>query len=152
MSTLDLAAIASNLAGRFAAGVLTAPPGLETISLSTHLLPTAVTVTPTVLVSLPDGNFEADGGAIRGGEFDFPVDLYLAEGSDLPANTTKLYAWYGVLFDQLIGAYDLDLSPTVIDAFFTSSRMGKLTYAGRDYVGIRFVARVRIQTPYNATT
>ncbi len=148
---LDVATYATNVAALWAPSNLTAPSGLENITLSTHLLPNAVTTTPTMLIKPPTGNFEYAPGQMQG-ELVFPGEFYLSEGSDLPANAQKVYAWYGVLFAKPEGDYDLGAAAGVIDVTITGAVVGTLVYAGKDYVGIKFDVRLRIKLAYNATT
>jgi hypothetical protein len=148
---LDVATYATNVAALWSPSNLTAPSGLDNITISTHLLPNAVTTTPTMLIKPPTGTFEYGPGQL-GGELIFPGEFYLSEGSDIPANAQKLYAWYGVLFAKPEGDYDIGGAVGVIDATITGAVMGTLQYAGRDYVGIRFDVRLRISLGYSATT
>lgn len=144
---LDVATIATNLAGLWSS--LTPPTGLDAISISTHKLPNEIGITPVVLVKPPTGDFEY-GPSQMVGELEFPVEFYLTEGADIPTNATKLYAWYSKLFAAPEANYNLTAATGVIDVTLTGSRMGTLTYGTKDFVGIQFVARVRVNLGYNA--
>ncbi len=148
---MNLNTIATNIATRFSAANLTAPSGLDNVTFSTHLLPNAITTTPCVLVKPPIGQFEY-GPGIRHGELDFPVEFYLADASVLSVSASNAYAWYGTLLDQLTADYDLGGASEVIDGTITDTRVGTLTYAGRDYTGIQLTVRVRVRAGYPAST
>lgn len=147
---LDVATIATNLASLWSS--LTPPTGLDAITLATYKLPNEIGGTPVLLVKPPTGDFEYGPGQMEG-ELVFPVEFYLTEGADLPANATKLYAWYSTLFAAPEANYNLSAASGVVDVTLTGSRMGTLSYGGKvpkDYVGIQFEARVRVKLGYNA--
>lgn len=147
---LDVSTIATNLASIWSS--VTAPTGLDSITLSTHLLPNAIHGTPVLLVKPPVGEFEYGPGHI-GGELNFPCEFYLTEAADYRTQLKALYAWFGTLFAQPEAQYDLNAPITGhIDVTITDSRMGILNYAEHDYAGIQFIARVRLAAGYNATT
>lgn len=149
--TISLAVdtVATNLAGLWSS--VTPPSGLDAIHYSTHLLPNAITQTPVLLVKPPLGEFEYGPGHISG-ELNFPCEFYLTEAADYRTQLKALYAWYGTLFAQPEGNYDLGSVTNFVDVTITDSRMGILTYAEHDYAGIQFIARVRVSGGYNATT
>ncbi len=148
---MNLNTIATNIATRFSAANLTAPSGLDNVTLSTHLLPNAISTTPTVLVKPPIGQFEY-GPGIRQGEMNFPVEFYLAQTSDLSTVAANVYAWYGTLLDQLTDDYDIGGPSEVIDATVTDTRVGTMTYDGKDFIGIQLTVRVRVRAGYPAST
>jgi hypothetical protein len=148
---MDLSAIASALADRYAADLIVPPAGYTDPGTATHQLPNAITSTPTAVVFPPEGEFSY---AVmkRSGNLDFPVRFYIAPTADLPRATQAMYDWAGVLLDRLQGRYDLDLSPTVTHAVTSELRFGKLEYAGAEYVGVEFVVRVHTEEPFQPTT
>jgi hypothetical protein len=150
---LDVASIASAVAGLWAPSGITPPTGLDNVSLSTHLLPKAIVTTPTMLIKPPIGTFEYGPGGKMRGSLDFPAEFYMIEGADIPASATKLYAWYAVLFARPESSYDLDLATSgVVQVTISDSRMGTLTYNSADFVGIAFTVNVLVSLGYNATT
>jgi hypothetical protein len=144
---MDITAIASALADRFAADLITPPSGYTDPGTAVYQLPNAITSTPTAVVFPPEGEFSY---AVhkRSGNLDFPVRFYIAPSADLPRATQEMYDWSGTLLDRLQGRYDLDLSPTVTHAVISELRFGKLEYADAEYVGVEFIARVHTEEPF----
>jgi hypothetical protein len=148
---MDITAIASAIADRFSADLLTPPSGYTDPGTATHLLPNAIASTPTAVVFPPEGEFSY---AVmkRSGNLDFPVRFYIADRADLPRGTQAMYDWAGVLIDRLQGRYDLDLSPTVTHAVVTGVRFGKLEYADQEYVGVEMAVAVHTEEAFEPTT
>ena len=141
---MDLAAVATQLAVRFGPTAITPPTGYDDVALSTHLLPQAIGTTPTVIVFPPDITYNYP-TANRTGDATFPVRFYIAQTGDLSAATTAVYAWYSVLVDQLVGNVQLGQSSTgVTHALVMGSRIGHLTYADTEYLGIEFAVVVHL--------
>ncbi len=147
---MNLTTIATNIATRFSSSTITPPSGYPNIVFSTHILPNAIGGTPCVLVKPPVINTEYGPGGTRSGTMEFPVEFYIAPSAE--DNVQAVYDWWGVLFDQLIADYDIGGPTDVVDATITGSRLGTLTYAGVDYLGIVYTVRVRIVSAYPATT
>lgn len=140
---MNLATIAANLATRFSN--VTPPSGYGALHECTHLLPTAVTSTPTLVVFPPDIELEAAGGPTRFGIATFPVRVYIGLETDLPNAIAATYAWYDAFQDLPLGDIDLGGLAYVIDAFTTGGRLGTLKdYSGNPYIGIEYEVRVRI--------
>lgn len=135
--------IASAIATRYSG--ITAPSGYDAIATSTHLLPGAISTTPTVLVFPPTSTIHYEPGALMTSEVLFPVRCYFAEKSGPEQEAAILHAWYGLLLARLVGQFTLGLSPTVEWARVTESRAGTLTYAGIDYVGVELTVNVLVQ-------
>ena len=148
---MDVTAIASAIADRFAAAAITPPSGYKDPGTAVYLLPDAIASTPTAVVFPPEGEFSY---AVqkRSGNLEFPVRWYIAETSDLPRATAKMYAWAGTLLDQLQVAYDLDLSPTVTLAVVSGIRFGRLEYADTEYTGIECTVRVHTEEAFAPST
>ena len=89
---MNVTAIASAIADRFAAAAITPPSGYTDPGTAVYLLPDAIASTPTAVVFPPEGEFSY---AVqkRSGNLEFPVRWYIAETSDLPRATAKMYAW-----------------------------------------------------------
>lgn len=139
---MNLATIAANLATRM--GTVTPPSGYPPLELSTHLLPTGVVSTPTLLVFPPEGSLEGAGGDVRFGVLPFPVRVYLGQEADRPNAIAAAYAWFDAFLDLPLANISLGGLAYVVDAFTTGFRIGELTYAGQPYIGIEFEVRVRI--------
>lgn len=145
---LDFATIGSRVAALWSS--ITPPSGYDAITLATHLLPGEVT-TPAMLVKPPICVFEYGPG--QGvGELNFPCEFYLTEGADMPSNAAKVYAWMGPLFSAPAVNYNLGPGGIagVVDLTITDAREGVLMYSGKDFIGIQFVARVRVVFTYTA--
>lgn len=144
----DFGAIATALAGRFAAAALTAPTGYRTIRLSTAALPNQMPPLPCVLVFPDSGEWRTGTGTRQGGHT-FTVRFYYDQLADLSRAQSGLLAWLTVLADQLRGA--VQLGGTVTRATIDSWSMGTLTYAGGEYAGLEFKVSVVTDEPWSAT-
>jgi hypothetical protein len=151
MAALNVAAMASAIATRFAASTISPPSGYSDVAFATHLLPNAIASLPTALVFPPSGSWQYGPGR-RWGDLTFPVRFYVEAAADRPRAAAALYAWQGTLMDQLEGAYDLDLSGQVTHAVITDSSAGTLTYAEQEYVGLEFTVTVHIVQAIAPTT
>jgi hypothetical protein len=147
---MDLAAMASAVATRFAAAAITPPSGYTDPGTAVYELPSAITTTPTAVVFPPEGVFTY---ALwkRSGNVEFPVRWYVAPLEEA-RSTRALYDWAGVLIDQLETDFDLDLSPTVTHAVISGFRFGKLEYAGIEYHGIEMAVVVHTEEPFTPST
>lgn len=148
---MDITAIASAIADRFAAAAITPPSGYTDPGTAVYQLPNAIASTPTAIVFPPEGEFSY---AVhkRSGNLEFPVRWYIAETADLPRATKAMYDWSGTLLDQLEAAFDLDLSPTVTHAVVNGIRFGKLEYADQEYTGIELSVLVHLEEAFAPTT
>ena len=141
---MDLAAVAAQIAVRFGPTTITPPTGYDDVALSTHLLPQAIVTTPTVIVFPPDITYNYP-TANRTGDATFPVRFYIAQTGSLAAATTAVYAWYSVLVEQLVGNMALGQAATgVTHALIAGSRIGHMTYADTEYLGIEFAVVVHL--------
>jgi hypothetical protein len=149
---VDYSAIASAVATRFLAAAITPPSGYTDPGTAVWQLPTAITTTPMAVVFPPEGEFSY-ASFRRTGNLDFPVRWYIADTADLPRATREMYAWTGVLMDQLEPQFDLDQSSNgVTHAVITNVRFGKLDYAGQEYTGIEMNVRVHLEQAISPTT
>jgi len=133
--TLDFDGIAVAIAGRYAAGQLTAPAGYATIRSSTANPPGAIGPTPAVVVSADQGDFDAGNGTRIGGQ-DWFVRFYLDQTSDLERTEPALRKWLNVLAYQHLSG--VQLGGLVATCRLMSWRIGVLSYGGLDYAGIEF--------------
>lgn len=148
---MNVSALAAALAARYSAANTTAPAGFDPIHESTHLLPTAVTSTPTVLVFPPAATLEAaPGGPIRFSELPFPVRVLIGQESDRPHTMAAAYAWLDALLDQPLGDINLGFNTTT-DCFATGFRIGEYRYSEQDYITVEFEVRVRVVEPITVT-
>jgi hypothetical protein len=135
MSTepIDVDALAVAIAARYAPGQLTAPGGLQTIRWSSASPPQGITITPVVVVSVAEGEFETGHGTRQGGQ-DWFVRFYLDKLSDLARQGPALRKWLSVLIYQHKTAAQLGGTVDVIRLM--GWRIGVLPYAGIDFAGI----------------
>lgn len=133
--------IGTALAGRFAAGAMTAPTGYRAIRLSTTALPSQMPPLPCVLLFPDEGSFETGNGS-RLGTQKWTVRFYYDQAGDLSRAQTGLLAWLEVLVDQLKGAAQLGGTATVQRATLDEWKLGTLSYAGEDYIGIEMVVTI----------
>lgn len=148
---MDLTAIASAIAGRFAAAAITPPTGYTDPGTAVYQLPNAIASTPTAVVFPPEGEFSY-GAQWRSARLLFPVRWYIADTADLPRATKVMYDWAGTLIDQLEASFELGLAPTVTSATVSDVRFGKLEYADHEYTGIEMSVLVTTTEAYTATT
>lgn len=148
---MDLTAIASAIADRFAAANITPPTGYTDPGTAVYQLPTAITTTPTAVVFPPEGAFSYTGHGRRC-NLTFPVRWYLSDAADLPRATAEMYAWAGTLIDQLATPFDLDLAPPVTHAIVDGIRFGKLEYADHEYTGVEMSVVVHVDEAFNPSS
>jgi hypothetical protein len=148
---VNITAIASAVADRFAPSAITPPSGYTDPGTATHLMPNAITTLPTCVVFPPEGDFSYQAFK-RTGDLTFPVRWYVGDASDLPRATQAMYDWAGVLLDQLEAQYDLDQGPAVTHAYVTAYRFGRLPYADREYTGIELTVVAHVQEAFTPTT
>jgi len=148
---MDVTAIASAIADRFAAAAITPPTGYTDPGTAVFKMPNAITSTPTAVVFPPEGEFTFESYR-RVGNLVFPVRWYIADTSDLPRSTQAMYDWAGTLIDQLEASYDLDISAPVQYAYIDAMRFGKLEYADKEYSGIEMQVTVHLVESFAPTT
>lgn len=149
---MDVAAIASALATRFAAAAITPPTGYTDPATATYQLPNAITTTPTCLVFPPEGEYSYSGHK-RSTNLLFPVRWYIAQTSDRPRAIAALYAWQSVLIDQLEARFDLGLSASgVTHAVIVSTTAGTGEYADQEYAVIEMSVLVHVEEGHSPTT
>ena len=143
--SLDMLAIADGLAARYSAANVTPPSGYTNIRNSTARITNNLGPFPCVEV-YPPGPGESEftyQGAQRKGEHDFTVRFYYGQSSgDLARDFAGLYAWFGVLIDQLHGQMKLGLAPAVLKALLTSGGIGTHTFAGIEYPVVELTVTV----------
>lgn len=139
---MDLSAIATALAARYAAGNVTPPTGRSNITLATATPPNKLAASPAVVVWPQSGDLTIESGQMKG-IHDFTVSFYYArrEG-DVPRESAALLAWVGVLLGQTFGQTKLGLAPGVDKAIPVRWEIGTLDYAGDSFDGISITVRV----------
>jgi hypothetical protein len=148
VSTADYDTIASAIAGRFLAAQVTPPAGLANIRVSTANPPGNITVTPAVVVSINDGEFET-GNTTRKGAQSWYVRFYFDQTSDLERTEPSLRKWLTVLRDQLKAS--VQLAGIVDRAVLQSFKVGLLAYGGVEYTGIELVVHTATSEGWVAT-
>lgn len=144
----DWAAIAAAVATRYTAAQMTAPTGYRAIRTSTHKLPNQMPPLPCVLVFPDSGDFRVGNGT-RLGAHRFIVRFYYDQTGDLPRATEALLAWLTVLADQHKAGVQLG---GLVDTVSTIEwKIGALSYAGVDYVGIEFGLEIVTSEAWAAT-
>ena len=143
--SLNMLAIADGLATRYSAANVTPPPGYTTIRNSTARITNNLGPFPCVEV-YPPGPGESEfvyASGYRTGSHAFTVRFYYGQSSgDLARDFVGLYAWFGILIDQLHGATKLGLAPTVTKAFLTDAGIGTHTFAGIEYAVVELAVEV----------
>lgn len=142
---MDIHAIATAIAGRFAAGNVTAPSGYPNIASSTAEPPDAITSLPAVVVYPPQGSWSYTAGSARTGDLSYPVRIFLGTMHDTPRGATLVNKWHSVLLEQLMGQLALgQASNGVTHSFITSSQAGTLRYADIEYYGVELTVNVHL--------
>jgi hypothetical protein len=136
----DFDPITTALAGRFAAAVVTPPPGYDNVRVSTGNLPEQMTPLPSVYVFPDHGSFDT-GQGIRTGDHDYFVRFYFNQTGDTERDMVALRKWLTVLVDQLKEATQLGgiVSVARVDTW----QLGILNYAGKTYSGIELGVHIR---------
>lgn len=147
---MNLTAIASAIADRFAAAAITPPTGYTDPGTAVWQMPAAIATTPMAIVFPPEGDF-SHWAHSRTADLDYPVRWYIAPAESERA-TKAMYDWAGTLISQLELNYDLDLSPTVTHAVVTGVRFGKLEYAGIEFYGVEVPVRVHVAEAFTPST
>jgi hypothetical protein len=146
---MDLKAITTALALRYAAANVTPPAGRTNITGSTGTPPNNIPNTPFVIVWPDEGTVTVMSGRMAG-EHTMRVCLYLAKREgDIPREAAALQDWLGVLLGQTFAQTKLGLGPAVMKALPVSWAMGTLLYAGDEYDGITIT--VHVWTEENVT-
>ncbi len=149
---MNVAAIAAAIAARFNAAAITPPTGYNDPAKATHRLPNAITTTPQALVFPPEGEYSYAAHK-RSTNLLFPLRFYIATTADRPRAVDALYAWQGVLIDQLEDQFDLGLSSSgVTHAVIVSSTAGTGEYAEQEYVVIEYEILVHVEQGFNPTS
>jgi hypothetical protein len=145
---VDFAAISQAIAGRYLAAQMTAPTGYRAIRVATDQLPNQLPPLPCVLVFPEDGDFDAGNGT-RLGVHRWTARFYYDQAGDLPRAQAACLAWLTVLADQHKAS--VQLGGLVVYVRTVSWKIGTLTYAGKDYVGIELGLAVRTSEGWSAT-
>jgi hypothetical protein len=152
--SLDMLAIADALADRYAPANVTAPSGYTNIRSSTARLTNNLSAFPLVEV-YPPGPGESEviySGGERVGHHLFTVRFYLGRSSgDLPRDMAGLYAWWGVLLNQLHGAVKIGLPAVVTKAYVQDSGIGTHEYGGVEYGVVELSVMVDTSDTYTWT-
>lgn len=147
---MDVHAIATALAGRFAAANITPPAGYDDIAVATAELPNALTSLPAVLVFPPDGTWSFNAGASRVGDLRFMVRVYLGPMMDNGRNAEMINKWHSVLLEQLMGKLALGQGTNgVTHSFITGSNSGFIEYADIRYIGVELEVMVHLVEAIN---
>lgn len=143
MADVDVNAIATNLATRYAA--LIAPAGEESIREATANPPETVTKTPYVLVTVAqtDEAFFDYGGGLRSGKIPFQVDFFMDKASDLARTEIRLRKWIPILLNATLVGVHLDLPALVAACWTTAFQVGDLEYADEKWSGISLSVMVQ---------
>jgi hypothetical protein len=134
--TLDVNAITTAVAARFAAAQVTPPTGYGNIRTATGSPPNAIPAMPAVVAFPEEGSFRTGNGT-RIGVHAFTVRFYYAEARDLVRDAVALQKWTTVLVDQLRLSVQLAGSVAGVDRVTVDSwRIGILPYGTQEYSGI----------------
>lgn len=142
----DIDAIATAIAGRFAAAQVTPPvyTGVVNIRTSTADIPNQLGPLPCVLVFSEDADMDHKVGV--GSRFmllHYIVRFYLDQTMDLERANSRLRKWATVLQDQL--RISAQLGGTVNGwARIDGWRIGRLIYSDQPYVGIELRVSVTL--------
>ncbi len=129
---MDVDAISTALAARFAPGVVAPPAGYQNIRKATGDLPQSLSAMPIVLVFPDSGAFDTGGGT-RAGLHRFIVRFYFGLARNLARETNGCRKWLTVLADQLKTGGAVQLGGVVQNAEVADWTIGQLTYAGKTY-------------------
>ena len=129
----DMYAIATALAGRFAAAQVTPPATYQNIRTATAAPPNAMPVRPAVIVFPESGDFQTGNGTRIGGH-DFLVRFYFNEAGDIARDQVALLKWLTVLADQL--KISVQLGGAVTSARVMGWKIGTMTYGKKEYSGL----------------
>lgn len=133
MTALDVDAMATAIAARYAPGVLTPPAGLVDIRQATADLPGSITKVPVVLVFVEEGAFRVGGGT-RLGSHRWIARFYFGVTRNLERELNACRKWLKPLLDAHLVAIQLGGLVEVVRT--DSYRIGQMDYAGRTYTGI----------------
>lgn len=136
---MDLNAVATAIAARFAAAQVTPPAGYINVRSSTADLPNALPPLPCVLVFPDSGDFQTGNGT-RLGTHDFFVRFYFAQTIDLTRDMNAIRQWTTILTDQL--KISAQLAGIVDRATVDGYQMGLLNFAGQTYSGVELRVHV----------
>jgi hypothetical protein len=141
---VNLLAIADAIATRL--GAVTVPIGEPAIVGATARLPNGIPDTPYILVLPPSGELGMPEGfpssRIRD-THDFEIYLLLNKASgDLPTDLARVYAWWAVIRDALMGQMKLGVSTVMKAAITDDYEFDSFDYEGQGYHAWRFTVRV----------
>ncbi|HET7031111.1 MAG TPA: hypothetical protein VFI34_11415 [Candidatus Limnocylindrales bacterium] len=130
---MDVDAISSAIAARYAPAQVTPPATLTNVRVATSDLPDELGPLPAVLV-VPDSGSLAPGNGTRVGEHVWLVRFYLDRVGDLPRQMNVLRRWVGVLVDQ--HRTGMQLGGLVVYVRTIGWAIRILPFQGSDYAGI----------------
>lgn len=145
---MDVNAISTALAARFAPGQVVPPAGLTNVRKSTADLPQGLTQMPIVLV-FPDSGALDTGGGTRAGLHRFVVRFYFGLARNLARETNGCRKWLTVLLDQLKTGGAVQLGGVVDNAEVADWRIGRMDYQGKTYAGIELGVNVTTSEGWN---
>lgn len=144
---MDASGIADALAASYAG--LTPPTGYDAIRVATAELPNQMVPLPAVLVFADSGDVATKGNASMVGVSTWTIRFYYDQTGDLPRAQRALLKWLAVLLTahrtgiQLGGRADVTRT--------SSWRIGRMTYADTDYVGIELTVMVTTTEAWTPT-
>lgn len=129
---MNLAAISSAIAARFASGTITPPAGESAPKAALAVLPDNIGNVPTFLVYPPTWSSSWGIGKRYEGDYTFRVVLYLGIVGDLPRRHARALAWHDAMIFQLGGQRQLGLETYVEESDVTGGAI-RLGQAGDSY-------------------
>jgi hypothetical protein len=138
---MDVDAISTALAARYAPAQVTPPAGLTNVRKATADLPQALGQMPIVLV-FPDSGALDTGSGSRTGLHRFVVRFYFGLARNLARETNACRKWLTILLDQLKTGGAVQLGGLADNCEVVDWRIGDLRYAGKIYAGVELGVNV----------
>lgn len=139
--SLDLYAIGTAIATRYAPANVTPPTGEPTLRYATADLPVAIGATPAIVV-VSDGGTLTFGSQTRRGAHRYSVNLYIEDAGDYGRQMARAAKWASALLDVPLASVHLGMPDTVSQTWLASYEIGLLEYAGTTFVGVRLGVEV----------
>lgn len=138
---MDVDAISTALAARFAPAQVTPPAGYTNVRKATAELPQGLSMMPVVLVFPASGALDTGGGT-RAGLHRFEIRFYFGLARNLARETNGCRKWLTVLLDQLKTGGAVQLGGVVQNAEVADWTIGRMEYQGKVYSGIELGVNV----------
>lgn len=148
---MDLYAIATAAAARYAAGTLVPPAGYPAIRTATAKLPNELGgFLPALLVFPPTGRLRAGNGT-RLGSHDWIARFYYDQAGvdQLERDSVALMSWTSVLVDAHRGS--VMLGGLVVSIRTVGYTIGLLRYAGSEYSGVQLALELETAEGWSVT-